>query len=73
MSSIDIGYSPLTKTIQLAPMRIDKNGNKVRVGNKPPKDITNEVAQLVYMLVRDEGGEISWGDKRLIAVDNKEG
>lgn len=60
-----LGYSPLTKTIQLAKMKDQGNGVKVRVGNEPPEDVTNEAAQMVYQLVRDEGGEISWnlGDK----------
>lgn len=60
-----LGYSPLTKTIQLAKMRNEGNGFKVRVGNEKAEDVTNEAAQMVYQLVRDEGGKIQWdtGDK----------
>lgn len=62
-----LGYSTLTNTIHLAKMKDQGNGVKIRVGNEPPEDVTNEAIQMVYQLVRDEGGEISWnlGDKTI--------
>ena len=39
----------------------DVDGGRLRVGNDPGRDVTNEAAQLVWQLVMAEGGEISWG------------
>ena len=33
---------------------------RIRVGNKPPIDVTEEAAQIVWQLVMSEGGEILW-------------
>lgn len=59
-TKLQLGYSPLTKTIQLAKMRDTGPGQRLRVGNDPGRDVTNEAAQLVWQLVIDEGGEIGW-------------
>ncbi|ELZ5051254.1 hypothetical protein UYK15_003187 [Enterobacter asburiae] len=59
-AKLQLGYSPLTKTIQLAKMRDTGPGQRLRVGNDPGRDVTNEAAQLVWQLVIDEGGEIGW-------------
>lgn len=56
---IQLGFSPLSKTIQLAKMR-DVDGCRLRVGNDPGRDVTNEAAQMVWHLVMAEGGEIAW-------------
>lgn len=56
---LQLGFSPLSKTIQLAKMR-DVDGGRLRVGNEPGRDVTNEAAQLVWQLVMAEGGEIAW-------------
>lgn len=58
--SLQLGYSPLTKTIQLAKMKDMPNGVRMRVGNAEPRDVTNEAAQMVWQLVIDEGGVIQW-------------
>lgn len=55
-----LGYSPLSKTIQLAKMKELDGGSRLRVGNDHGQDVTNEAAQLVWQLVMDEGGEIGW-------------
>lgn len=55
-----LGFSPLTKTIQLAKMREESPGIRVRVGNDKGRDVTNEAAQMVWQLVMSEGGEIGW-------------
>lgn len=60
MGKLQLGFSPLTKTIQLARMKDLGNGVKVREGNTPPRDVTNEAAQLVWQLVIAEGGTIQW-------------
>lgn len=60
MGKLQLGFSPLTKTIQLARMKDLGNGVKVREGNTPPRDVTNEAAQLVWQLVIAEGGKIQW-------------
>lgn len=60
MGKLQLGFSPLTKTIQLARMKDLGNGVKVREGNAPPRDVTNEAAQLVWQLVIAEGGTIQW-------------
>ncbi|MCX7132314.1 hypothetical protein [Aeromonas sp.] len=56
---MQLGFSPLSKTIQLAKMR-DVDSGRLRVGNEPARDVTNEAAQLVWQLVMAEGGEIAW-------------
>lgn len=65
-----LGYSSLTKTIHLAKMKDEGNGVKVRVGYDAPEDVTNEACQMVFMLVRDEGGKIQWdlGDKIITLI-----
>ncbi|QEW31986.1 hypothetical protein D0N50_10000 [Erwinia billingiae] len=55
-----LGYSPLSKTIQLAKMKELDNGCLLRVGNDRGQDVTNEASQLVWQLVMAEGGEICW-------------
>lgn len=57
---LQLGFSPLTKTIQLAKMKDIGDGQRQRVGNDRGRDVTNEAAQLVWQLVMAEGGEISW-------------
>lgn len=57
---LELGFSPLTKTIQLAKMKRMDNGHLCRVGNDRGRDVTNEAAQLVYALVMAEGGEVHW-------------
>lgn len=59
-AKIQLGFSPLTKTIQLAKMRDLEGGGRLRVGNDRGRDVTNEAAQLVWQLVMAEGGEIGW-------------
>ncbi|MEI7177091.1 DUF7446 family protein [Pectobacterium carotovorum] len=58
-AKLQLGFSPLTNTIQLAKMK-DIDGGRLRVGNAPARDVTNEAAQLVWQLVMAEGGEIGW-------------
>lgn len=58
-AKLQLGFSPLTKTIQLAKMK-DIDGGRLRVGNDRGRDVTNEAAQLVWQLVMAEGGEIGW-------------
>lgn len=60
VAKLQLGFSPLTKTIQLAKMRDDGEGRRLRVGSDPGRDVTNEAAQLVWQLVMSEGGEIGW-------------
>lgn len=55
-----LGFSPLSKTIQLAKMKELEGGYRLRVGNDRGRDVTNEAAQLVWQLVMSEGGEIGW-------------
>ncbi|EFO0999355.1 hypothetical protein SMW60_004183 [Escherichia albertii] len=57
---LQLGFSPLSKTIVLAKMRDSGDGTKHRVGNDRGRDVTNEAAQLVWHLVMAEGGEIAW-------------
>jgi len=57
---LQLGFSPLSKTIVLAKMRDSGDGTKRRVGNDRGRDVTNEAAQLVWHLVMAEGGEIAW-------------
>lgn len=59
-AKLQLGFSPLTKTIMLAKMRDLEGGGRLRVGNDRGRDVTNEAAQLVWQLVMAEGGEISW-------------
>ncbi|WP_048796173.1 MULTISPECIES: DUF7446 family protein [Serratia] len=59
-AKLQLGYSPLTKTIQLAKMRDIGPGQRQRVGNDRGRDVTNEAAQMVWQMVIDEGGEIGW-------------
>ncbi|MCQ4169706.1 DUF7446 family protein [Hafnia paralvei] len=59
-AKLQLGFSPLSKTIVLAKMR-DVDGMRIRVGNDRGRDVTNEAAQLVWQLVMAEGGEIGWG------------
>ncbi|HAV2238631.1 hypothetical protein MUY32_09005 [Enterobacter roggenkampii] len=59
-AKLQLGFSPLTKTIQLAKMRDLDGGGRLRVGNNRGRDVTNEAAQLVWQLVMAEGGEIGW-------------
>ncbi|WP_159287555.1 hypothetical protein [Proteus terrae] len=54
-----LGFSPLTKKISLAKMKVVRDGLLVRVGNDE-RDVTNEAAQMVWQLVIAEGGEINW-------------
>ena len=58
-AKLQLGFSPLSKTIMLAKMR-DVEGGRLRVGNDRGRDVTNEAAQLVWQLVMAEGGEIGW-------------
>ncbi len=58
-AKLQLGFSPLSKTITLAKMR-DVDGGRLRVGNDRGRDVTNEAAQLVWQLVMAEGGEIAW-------------
>lgn len=72
---LQLGFSPLSKTIQLAKMR-DVDGGRLRVGNEPGRDVTNEAAQLVWQLVMAEGGEIAWnlddGSKMILKAEKVE-
>lgn len=72
---LQLGFSPLSKTIQLAKMR-DVDGGRLRVGNEPGRDVTNEAAQLVWQLVIAEGGEIAWnlddGSKMILKAEKVE-
>ncbi|EJV4010707.1 hypothetical protein N6D25_000815 [Salmonella enterica] len=58
-AKLQLGFSPLSKTIMLAKMR-DVEGSRLRVGNDRGRDVTNEAAQMVWQLVMAEGGEIAW-------------
>lgn len=58
-AKLQLGFSPLSKTIMLAKMR-DVEGGRLRVGNDRGHDVTNEAAQMVWQLVMAEGGEIVW-------------
>ena len=60
-AKLQLGFSPLSKTIVLAKMRDLEGGGRLRVGNDRGRDVTNEAAQLVWQLVMAEGGEIGWG------------
>ncbi len=72
---LQLGFSPLSKTIMLAKMR-DVEGGRMRVGNDPGRDVTNEAAQLVWQLVMAEGGEIVWelddGSRMVLKAEHQE-
>lgn len=72
---MQLGFSPLSKTIQLAKMR-DIDGGRLRVGNEPARDVTNEAAQMVWQLVMAEGGQIAWtlddGSKMVLTAEKVE-
>lgn len=73
---LQLGFSPLTKTIQLAKMRDLDGGGRLRVGNDRGRDVTNEAAQLVWQLVMAEGGEICWelddGSRMVLKAEKQE-
>ncbi|EBS0891851.1 hypothetical protein D6J78_09200 [Salmonella enterica subsp. enterica serovar Abaetetuba] len=75
-AKLQLGFSPLTKTIYLAKMR-DMEGGRLRVGNDCGRDVTNEAAQLVWRLVMAEGGEINWelddGSLMVLRAEKQEG
>ncbi|HDG8174827.1 DUF7446 family protein [Klebsiella quasipneumoniae] len=74
-AKLQLGFSPLSKTITLAKMR-DVDGGRLRVGNDRGRDVTNEAAQLVWQLVMAEGGEIAWNlddGSRMVLIAKKTG
>ncbi|RTP82342.1 hypothetical protein EKN33_05165, partial [Enterobacter asburiae] len=75
-AKLQLGFSPLTKTIQLAKMRDLDGGGRLRVGNDRGRDVTNEAAQLVWQLVMAEGGEICWelddGSRMVLKAEKQE-
>ncbi|EBB7504379.1 hypothetical protein FHE25_21580 [Salmonella enterica] len=74
-AKLQLGFSPLSKTIMLAKMR-DVEGGRLRVGNDRGRDVTNEAAQLVWQLVMAEGGEIGWdmndGSRIVLKAEKRE-
>lgn len=74
-AKLQLGFSPLTKTIMLAKMR-DVDGGRLRVGNDRGRDVTNEAAQMVWQLVMAEGGEIVWnmddGSRMVLSAKKQE-
>ncbi|HCH7895386.1 DUF7446 family protein [Raoultella ornithinolytica] len=74
-AKLQLGFSPLSKTITLAKMR-DVEGGRLRVGNERGRDVTNEAAQLVWQLVMAEGGEIGWdlddGSRMVLSAKKQE-
>ncbi|EHG4041342.1 hypothetical protein J4198_005176 [Salmonella enterica] len=74
-AKLQLGFSPLTKTIYLAKMR-DVDGGRLRVGNDRGRDVTNEAAQMVWQLVIAEGGEIGWelddGSRMVLRAEKQE-
>ena len=74
-AKLQLGFSPLSKTITLAKMR-DVEGGRLRVGNDRGRDVTNEAAQLVWQLVMAEGGEIGWdlddGSRMVLSAKKQE-
>ncbi|EAR6585356.1 hypothetical protein V3J41_003619 [Salmonella enterica] len=74
-AKLQLGFSPLSKTIMLAKMR-DVEGGRLRVGNDRGRDVTNEAAQLVWRLVMAEGGEIGWdmndGSRMVLKAEKRE-
>ncbi|CZZ53577.1 MULTISPECIES: DUF7446 family protein [Enterobacter cloacae complex] len=75
-AKLQLGFSPLTKTIQLAKMRDLDGVGRLRVGNDRGRDVTNEAAQLVWQLVMAEGGEIGWelddGSRMVLKAEKQE-
>ncbi|EDQ9400475.1 hypothetical protein MXG66_004963 [Salmonella enterica] len=75
-AKLQLGFSPLTKTIRLAKMR-DVDGGRLRVGNDHGRDVSNEAAQLVWQLVMAEGGAVSWelddGSLMVLRAEKREG
>lgn len=75
-AKLQLGFSPLSKTITLAKMRDLEGGGRLRVGNDRGRDVTNEAAQLVWQLVMAEGGEIGWelddGSRMILKAEKKE-
>ena len=74
-AKLQLGFSPLSKTITLAKMR-DVKGGRLRVGNDRGRDVTNEAAQMVWQLVMAEGGEIGWelddGSRMVLKAEKRE-
>ncbi|MBM3061490.1 hypothetical protein GF718_09150 [Citrobacter braakii] len=74
-AKLQLGFSPLSKTITLAKMR-DVEGGRLRVGNDRGRDVTNEAAQMVWQLVMAEGGEIGWelddGSRMILKAERRE-
>lgn len=74
-TKLQLGFSPLTKTIYLAKMR-DVDGGRLRVGNDRGRDVTNEAAQMVWQLVMAEDGEIAWdmddGSRMVLRAEKQE-
>lgn len=74
-AKLQLGFSPLSKTITLAKMR-DVEGGRLRVGNDRGRDVTNEAAQMVWQLVMAEGGEIGWelddGSRMILKAEKRE-
>ncbi|MEG0870504.1 MAG: hypothetical protein RSG77_26205 [Hafnia sp.] len=74
-AKLQLGFSPLSKTITLAKMR-DVEGGRLRVGNDRGRDVTNEAAQMVWQLVMAEGGEIGWelddGSRMILRAEKRE-
>ncbi|WP_220711622.1 DUF7446 family protein [Citrobacter freundii] len=74
-AKLQLGFSPLSKTIMLAKMR-DVEGGRLRVGNDRGRDVTNEAAQMVWQLVMAEGGEIGWelddGSRMILKAEKRE-
>lgn len=74
-AKLQLGFSPLSKTIMLAKMR-DVEGGRLRVGNDRGRDVTNEAAQMVWQLVMAEGGEIGWefddGSRMILKAERRE-
>ena len=74
-AKLQLGFSPLSKTITLAKMR-DVKGGRLRVGNDRGRDVTNESAQMVWQLIMAEGGEIGWelddGSRMVLKAEKQE-
>lgn len=74
-AKLQLGFSPLSKSIMLAKMR-DVEGGRLRVGNDRGRDVTNEAAQMVWQLVMAEGGEIGWelddGSRMILKAEKRE-
>jgi len=75
-AKLQLGFSPLSKSIMLAKMRDLEGGGRLRVGNDRGRDVTNEAAQLVWQLVMAEGGEIGWelddGSRMVLKAEKRE-